>query len=662
MATICPISSDCFKNNGVSTSSVERKKVHSEKCVTTLFGAHVPRTDGKNVSKRFVIEQVRAFDRFSKIDKKRLNESIFGHQNEIIQLIVDTARLDSKEKKSVIQALKRIFKNLEEENFRNLLEGFFSEKFIDQIPIFLKTVESSVEFKDLETLIRKSHPGFTTAKDKASNIKKFFPADACIEDKKFGKEVRNTASVVANFFPHLIDTFLAAFNLLNVGKGPETIWDFAAMLEIYYKVFLVPHTLMNILSAVLIPTWQAFLIVLAVVAVLIILLYCYLKWLRPCPNKIPNCVNLTEEKRLGRLESVVGREKQINQVVGCLQNQVNILLVGEPGVGKSDIMMGALKAYKGKKKIFSPDPTCLGSSFSSPTERLNRILNFVRGYENQVAFFIDELGEAIKKPDTDLKGFLKLFLGKRGGIQVIAAMTQEEYNKYIVVDKSLDERFIKINVPPAPKNLTKLILDDRLHMAPNEVDIEPHIIDYIIECTDERMPENCQPRKSVQVLEQAINRVHSFKIETYITTELRKKQEELESLQRSYSQENSTYMQLEGEEGKNNLFKLNALREEIEVLQKRVDEQKKIVLKLKDLLKQKKETKKKIQKNVIQITTNQKSSAEEKNLLLDLFYILPAVEKAIKECLKTNIEIPVTINKQLIDLIISGMNENEAEE
>jgi ATP-dependent Clp protease ATP-binding subunit ClpC len=171
--------------------------------------------------------------------------------------------------------------------------------------------------------------------------------------------------------------------------------------------------------------------------------------------------NLTAGAREGKLDPVIGREKEIERVmqVLCRRTKNNPVLVGEPGVGKTAVVEGfAQKVVKGEvpellkdKQVYTLDLGALvaGSRYRGDfEERLKKVLKEIRA-RGDVILFIDELhtlvGAGAAEGAIDAASILKPMLA-RGELQTIGATTLGEYRKHLEKDAALERRFQPVQV------------------------------------------------------------------------------------------------------------------------------------------------------------------------------------------------------------------------
>ncbi len=172
--------------------------------------------------------------------------------------------------------------------------------------------------------------------------------------------------------------------------------------------------------------------------------------------------DMTERAKMGKIDPVIGREKEVEKVVQVLSRRMknNPVLVGEPGVGKSAIVEGLSRlVVEGRvpeqlynKKIFSVDLAGMlaGTRYRGDfEEKLKNLIEAVMA-DGDTVLFIDEIHTIVgaggsSEGSMDAANILKPLLA-RGDLQVIGATTIEEYRKYIEKDAALERRFTPVYV------------------------------------------------------------------------------------------------------------------------------------------------------------------------------------------------------------------------
>jgi ATP-dependent Clp protease ATP-binding subunit ClpC len=234
--------------------------------------------------------------------------------------------------------------------------------------------------------------------------------------------------------------------------------------------------------------------------------------------------DLTELARQGKLDPVIGREKEIERAVQilCRRTKNNPVLLGEAGVGKTAIVEGfAQRVVDGNvpeiladRRIVVLDLAMMvaGTKYRGQfEERIKAVMNEVRRAKNTI-LFIDELhtlvGAGGAEGAIDASNVLKPALA-RGEIQCIGATTLDEYRKYIEKDSALDRRFQIIMVEPATKEEAVEILKglrDR-YESHHRVSISDAALEAAVELSSRYITGRCLPDKAIDVIDEAGARV-----------------------------------------------------------------------------------------------------------------------------------------------------------
>lgn len=240
--------------------------------------------------------------------------------------------------------------------------------------------------------------------------------------------------------------------------------------------------------------------------------------------------DLTELAEEGKLDPVVGREKEIERVSQILSRRKknNPLLIGEPGVGKSAIAEGlALRIIQKKvsrilfnKRVVTLDLASLvaGTKYRGQfEERMKAVMNELEKNDD-IILFIDEIhtivGAGGATGSLDASNMFKPALA-RGEIQCIGATTLDEYRQYIEKDGALERRFQKIIVEPTTVEETIMILNNikNKYEDHHNVIYTPEAIDACVKLTNRYMTERFLPDKAIDALDEAGSRVHITNIE-----------------------------------------------------------------------------------------------------------------------------------------------------
>jgi ATP-dependent Clp protease ATP-binding subunit ClpC len=240
--------------------------------------------------------------------------------------------------------------------------------------------------------------------------------------------------------------------------------------------------------------------------------------------------DLTKSAAQGKLDPVVGREKEIERVSQILSRRKknNPLLIGEPGVGKSAIAEGLALRIVDKqvsrvlfdKRVVSLDLASLvaGTKYRGQfEERMKALMNELEK-NNDIILFIDELhtivGAGGATGSLDASNMFKPALA-RGEIQCIGATTLDEYRQFIEKDGALERRFQKVTVDPTSPEETVQILNNikDKYEEHHNVNYTPDAIEACVRLTQRYISDRHLPDKAIDALDEAGSRVHITNIE-----------------------------------------------------------------------------------------------------------------------------------------------------
>ena len=235
--------------------------------------------------------------------------------------------------------------------------------------------------------------------------------------------------------------------------------------------------------------------------------------------------DLTAAARKGKLDPVVGREKEIEHLAQILNRRKknNPVLIGEPGVGKSAIVEGlATRIIQHKvprtflhKRIIALDMVSLvaGTKYRGQfEERIRGLLDELQKNPN-IILFIDEIHTIVgagSAPGTmDAANILKPALA-RGEIQCIGVTTMDQFRKSIEKDEALERRFQKIIVEPTTHDETLQILNNirERYEDFHNVRFTDKALEACVSLTDRYISDRCQPDKAIDALDEAGSRAH----------------------------------------------------------------------------------------------------------------------------------------------------------
>lgn len=232
------------------------------------------------------------------------------------------------------------------------------------------------------------------------------------------------------------------------------------------------------------------------------------------------CTNLTERAKNGKLDRVIGRDKEIARVIQILsrRSKNNPCLIGEPGVGKTAIAEGlALRIAQGDvpqrlkdKEIQLLDLTALiaGTQFRGQFEsRIKGLTAEVKAAGN-IILFIDEVHNLVGTGDSEgtmnAANILKPALS-RGEIQVIGATTFNEYRKYIEKDAALERRFqpVTVNEPSIKDTIEVLTGVKDYYEMHHRVAVPEQVVRRAVVLSERYITDRFLPDKAIDLLDEA---------------------------------------------------------------------------------------------------------------------------------------------------------------
>ncbi len=322
--------------------------------------------------------------------------------------------------------------------------------------------------------------------------------------------------------------------------------------------------------------------------------------------------DLVKQAKDKKMDPVIGRDEEIRNVIRILsrKSKNNPVLIGEPGVGKTAIVEGlAQRIVRGDvpknlqdKTIFSLDMGALvaGAKYRGEfEERLKAVLNEVKASEGRILLFIDELhtivGAGKTEGSMDAGNLLKPMLA-RGELHCIGATTLDEYRQYIEKDPALERRFQTVLVSePTVEDTVAILrgLKERYEVFHGVKITDPAIV-AAATLSNRYITDRFLPDKAIDLIDEAcamirtemdsmpteLDRVRRKIIQMEIEEAALKKESDtlsegrLKELQKELAEEHDTFktMQAQWENEKNDIGRVQKLREEIEKLGRQIEE------------------------------------------------------------------------------------------
>jgi ATP-dependent Clp protease ATP-binding subunit ClpA len=242
------------------------------------------------------------------------------------------------------------------------------------------------------------------------------------------------------------------------------------------------------------------------------------------PNQIERvinqfCTNLSLLAKQRKIDPVIGRDEEIEniQLVLARRNKCNVLMVGEPGVGKTAIAEGIARKIFEKKvpkfiqdhQVYTLDISALlaGSKYRGDFEERIKAVLAALEKKGKIILFIDEAhmmqgAGAANQSSNDLANILKPILTK-GVIKLIASTTWEEYRKHFEKDRALMRRFQRITIDEPSQEVTIKILKGikKYYEKHHNVKITDAAIDQAVKLSIKYMPDKKLPDKAIDILD-----------------------------------------------------------------------------------------------------------------------------------------------------------------
>jgi ATP-dependent Clp protease ATP-binding subunit ClpA len=236
------------------------------------------------------------------------------------------------------------------------------------------------------------------------------------------------------------------------------------------------------------------------------------------------CANLTLQAKQRKIDPVIGRDEEIEniQLILARRNKCNVLMVGEPGVGKTAIAEGlARKIFEGKVPKFIKDHTVYtldisallaGSKYRGDFEERIKAVFTALEKKGKIILFIDEAhmmqgAGAANQSSNDMSNMLKPILTKKS-MKIIASTTWDEYRKHFEKDRALMRRFQRVTIDEPNEELTVKILKGlkKYYEKHHEVRITDAAIDQAVKLSVKYMSDKKLPDKAIDILDCAAAR------------------------------------------------------------------------------------------------------------------------------------------------------------
>ena len=374
--------------------------------------------------------------------------------------------------------------------------------------------------------------------------------------------------------------------------------------------------------------------------------------------------DVVEEVKKGKVDPVIGRDEEIRRIIEVLARKTknNVVLIGEPGVGKTAIIEGlAQRIVKDdvpltlkNKTIYELDMGALvaGAKFRGEfEERLKAVLNKIKESEGKIILFIDELhlivGAGKAEGALDAGNMLKPMLA-RGEIDCIGATTLNEYRMYIEKDRALERRFqqIIIKEPTVEDTISILRGLKEKFESHHGVKITDGAIVNAAVLSNRYLTERFLPDKAIDLIDEAC---------ASIRVEIDSMPTELDEVSRKVRQLEIEKLALKKEQDRNSMERLEKLEEELKELKESESSLTNKWKQEKDNIQKIKDLKAKIEEAKFNLDKEFNSNNYEKASLIK-YKEIPSLEEKLKELeekTKDNQLLNEVVTEDMIAKIIS---------
>jgi len=266
------------------------------------------------------------------------------------------------------------------------------------------------------------------------------------------------------------------------------------------------------------------------------------------------CTNLSQKAADGKLDAIIGRDKEIARVIQILSRRTknNPCLIGEPGVGKTAIAEGIAQRINSgdvpfnlaDKKIYLLDLTALvaGTQFRGQFEsRVKGLVDEVKR-EGNIILFIDEVHNLVGAGDSEgsmnAANILKPALS-RGEVQVIGATTFGEYRKYIEKDSALERRFqpVTVSEPTIEDTVNVLLGIKKYYEDYHKVKISDYLVRVCAVLSERYITDRFLPDKAIDLMDEGCARASIRSPEIAEYDKLKKELKVLEDMEKNISEQ-----------------------------------------------------------------------------------------------------------------------------
>jgi DNA replication protein DnaC len=572
-------------------------------------------------------------------------------------------------------SLKQAIAHLDTTDRRRLLEEFFAQISlsidVEDPLVACSRLTDLFSLDELEaTLKQKCHTdkdALQIAKEMARHAKSYLEK---IDPKTMPPTLWTCIKGILDKIIIALDTVLVAFGISDFFKPSGH--DFESYHKIHKIMFLT--TILTALSALLIPLLDlgisASLLMGAILLSLFVFNFIYQGLLKPAPSELPKADNWTKQIEEGSMELIEGCDKYVEEIAIQLQSgdkpKQHTLIIGPTGVGKTETIKAFAQAVAlGKypklagKTVFYFNTAAIVGEFGDDNQILETISEAMGRHRNDLILVFDEIHTGCQKSkDAQTVGDLLLtYMDEKANNfpHVIGITTEKQYKEHIFQDmEAMNRRFKTITIKNMDFHETRALLDRRaVQLAPKTL-INPEDMNYLHQESINKFPDDVQPYNALLLLSKAIEKTRNLHPKT--ADAVRKKEAELKA---HYSKGSIGYGEaLLPSQHTDELVTITGLEQELADLERQLKEEKGKLVQLNHMREHFLRVKTQMYHTVLKMENlthvdllRPRMSQMAKEFTLQSAFLQTALSEAIKTAAQT-LEVPVEINKKLIDLVI----------
>jgi Cdc6-like AAA superfamily ATPase len=423
----------------------------------------------------------------------------------------------------------------------DLLKLLFDEKIIHQPQLMFNVLKELLTKEQLEILITfKAKSDATTFLQRAKIYSSLIHRS---EEKESFKQMlfnhwKKDGPVFVSYILNLINLFVDTLDFMNVNKNNISLWDRQLLLFIICKFIAIPGLVIQALTPFLGTRPKVYVVAYSAIILIGFSVYVYQKWLRPHIDELSNAANMKKLFKKKKFKRRVIKRTTIKQVVHHVKNN-HLMLVGLPGTGKTAIPEALAQLAVEEKinstkdpilpkefreiEIFDVNGKALASQYNK-VEPFQKLKSDLENCGKQTILVINEAHALLNHPDC-LEA-IKIFLDQKG-IKCIGTTNPSKYEE-IKKDEALRRRWPELEIKSANQEETEFILLGVYQEREEEIFkqtgirllIQREALKKIAENSILAFPNEAQPAKAIDCLEELMTRCQMAYSSTYFSTKL----------------------------------------------------------------------------------------------------------------------------------------------